>query len=212
MSRSNLERLQEDMTNGNSVSEPPTGCRVEPCGIINDEKFMTWNSNGKNEGAKNEGAMIGLVVGMIWLAFGLTSCTGDSSDSPPPAAPETVAGIDANGDGVRDDIEVYIDATYPVSTQGDTNRALRQFARASQLTMIDASEPAPSVAHAAERFRALECLMARRPGDFHVPFVELRARLLNTAARSLAYLQADNHVRAGNIPLLPADQWSGACL
>ena len=24
--------------------------------------------------------------------------------------------------------------------------------------------------------------MARRPGDFHVPFVELRARLLNTAA------------------------------
>jgi hypothetical protein len=180
---------------------------VEPCGIINHEKFMTWNSNGRNEGA-----MIGLVVGMIWLAVELTSCTGDSSDSPPPAAPETVAGIDANGDGIRDDIEVYIDATYPVSTQGETNRALRQFSRAAQSTMIDASEPAPSVAHAAERFRALECLMARRPGDFHLPFVELRARLLNTAARSLAYLQADNHVRAGNVPLLPADHWSGACL
>jgi hypothetical protein len=84
---------------------------------------MTWNSNGRNEGA-----MIGLVVGMVWLAVGVTSCTGDSSDSPPPAAPETVAGIDANGDGIRDDIEVYIDATYPVSTQGETNRALRQFA------------------------------------------------------------------------------------
>ena len=40
--------------------------------------------------------MIGLVVGMIWLAVGLTSCTGDSSDSPPPAAPETVAGIDVD--------------------------------------------------------------------------------------------------------------------
>ena len=87
--------------------------------------------------------MIGLVVGMIWLAFGLTSCTGDSSDSLPPAAPETVAGIDANGDGVRDDIEVQVDATYPVSDAGDTNRALRQFARAAQSTMIDASEPAP---------------------------------------------------------------------
>ena len=112
------------------------------------------------------------------LPFGLTSCTGDSSDIPPPAAQETVAGIDANGDGVRDDIEAYIDATYPVSAQGDTNRALRQFARAAQVTMIDASEPAPSVAHAAERFRALECLMARRPGDFHLLFVELRARVL----------------------------------
>ena len=156
--------------------------------------------------------MIVLVVSMVWLAAGLTSCSGDSSDLPPPPVQETVAGIDANGDGVRDDIEAYIDATYPVSAQGDTNRALRQFARAAQVTMIDASEPAPSVAHAAERFRALECLMARRPVDFHLIFVELRARMLNTTARSLAYLQADNHVRAGNVPLLPADQWRGACL
>ena len=161
---------------------------------------------------RGEGAMIVLVVSMVWLAAGLTSCSGDSSDIPPPPVQETVAGIDANGDGVRDDIEAYIDATYPVSAQGDTNRALRQFARAAQVTMIDASEPAPSVAHAAERFRALECLMARRPVDFHLIFVELRARMLNTTARSLAYLQADNHVRAGNVPLLPADQWRGACL
>jgi hypothetical protein len=54
--------------------------------------------------------------------------------------------------------------------------------------------------------------MARRPADFHVVFVELRARILNTTARSLAYLQADNHVTAANLPLLPADQWVGACL
>ena len=156
--------------------------------------------------------MIFLVLGMAWLAVGLTSCGGDSSESPPPAAQESVAGADANGDGVRDDVERYIDTTYPVPAQGDTNRALRQFARAAQATLIDASEPVPSVAHAAERFRALECLMARRPADFHVVFVELRARILNTTARSLAYLQADNHVTAGNLPLLPADQWVGACL
>lgn len=163
-----------------------------------------------NGSGRDEGAMSVFVV-VIWLAVGLTSCS-NSSDIPPPPAQETVAGIDVNGDGVRDDIEVYIDATYPVSAQGDTNRALRQFARAAQVTIIDAGEPAPSVAHAAERFRALECLMARRPADFHLIFVELRARVLNTAARSLSYLQADNHVRAGNVPLLPADQWGGACL
>jgi hypothetical protein len=113
---------------------------------------------------------------------------------------------------VRDDIEAYIDATYPPPAQSDTNRALRQFARAAQATIIDASDPARSVAHAAERFRALECLMARRPADFHLVFVELRARVLNTTARSLAYVQADDHVRAGNVPLLPADQWEGVCL
>ena len=156
--------------------------------------------------------MIVLVISMLGLAVGLTSCGDDSSESPPPPAQENVAGIDANGDGVRDDIEGYIDTTYPVPAQSDTNRALRQFARAAQATLIDASEPTRSVAHAAERFRALECLMARRPTDFHVVFVELRARVLNTTARSLAYLQADNHVPAGNLPLLPADQWVGACL
>jgi len=155
--------------------------------------------------------MMVFLIGMIWLAVGLTSC-GSSSDGPPTGAQETVAGIDANGDGVRDDVEAYIDTTYPATTQGGTNRALRQFARAAQMTVIDASEPAPSVTHATERFRALECLMARRPGDFHLIFVELRARLLDTKARSLAYLQADEQVRTGNLALLPADQWMGACL
>jgi hypothetical protein len=156
--------------------------------------------------------MILLVIGMVWAAVGLTSCGSDSSNVPPPASQESLAGTDANGDGVRDDVEAYIDMTYPVPAQGDTNRALRQFARASQGTIIDAGDPARSVAHAAERFRALECLMARRPADFHLVFVELRARVLNTTARSLAYIQADDHVRAGNVPLLPADQWVGACL
>ena len=157
-------------------------------------------------------SMIFFMMGIVWLAVGLTSCGGDSPATPPPATQETVAGIDANGDGVRDDVEVYIDTTYPVPAQRDTNRALRQIARAAQATMIDAGDSARSVSHAVERFRALECLMARRPADFHLVFVELRARVLNTTARSAAYLQADNHVTAGNVPLLPADQWVSACL
>lgn len=156
--------------------------------------------------------MMFLIIGMVWLAVGLTSCGSDSSDVPPPAAQENLAGPDVNGDGVRDDVEAYIDTTYPAPGQGDTNRALRQFARAAQATILDASDSTRSAAHATERFRALECLMARRPTDFHLVFVELRARVLNTTARSLAYLQADDHVRPGNLPLLPADQWVGACL
>ena len=100
--------------------------------------------------------MIVLLIGMVWLAVGLTSCGAGSSDIPPPAAQETVAGIDANGDGVRDDIEAYIDTTYPPPAQSDINRVLRQFARAAQATMIDASEPAPSVTHGANRNTSIE--------------------------------------------------------
>lgn len=140
----------------------------------------------------------------------LTSC--GSGDQAPPASTTTLAGVDANGDGVRDEIESYLDTTYPVSTQNETNKALRQYAKAVQSSVIHADDPAASITHATERFRALECLMGRRPTDFHPLFVELRARLLNTAARSDAYLKADDQVKGADLPLRPMEQWVAQCL
>lgn len=153
-------------------------------------------------------------VGMLLLSSLLTACGSGDQASPATntTTTPTVAGVDANADGVRDDIETYIDTTYPVAVQNDTNKALRQYAKAVQSTIIHADDPSLSVIHATERFRALECLMARRATDFHPIFVELRARLLDTRARSNAYLKADDQVKAVNIPVLPADKWGTACL
>jgi hypothetical protein len=123
-----------------------------------------------------------------------------------------LAGTDANNDGVRDDVESYIDTTYPVSANIDINKALRQYAKAAQSSILEADDAVKSITHVTERFRALECLMARRPTDFHPVFVELRARILDTNPRSEAYLKADSQAAAVNIPLLPADQWMGACI
>ena len=155
------------------------------------------------------GAWVG---GMLLLSSLLTACGSGDSVSPATPTTTTVAGVDANGDGVRDEIETYIDTTYPVAVQNETNRALRQYAKAVQASLIHADDSSLSVTHATERFRALECLMARRPSDFHPLFVELRARLLDTTARSNAYFQADSQVKATNIPLLPMNQWRTACL
>ena len=112
---------------------------------------------------------------------------------------------------MRDDVETYIDATYPAPAHTDTNKALRQYAKAAQSSILDANDTSLSVMHVTERFRALECLMARQPSDFHPIFVELRARILDTNPRSAAYLKADGQAATVNLPLLPADQWGGAC-
>lgn len=150
-------------------------------------------------------------IGLAALLTLFAAC-GDESGSAPAVSTPSLAGNDANNDGVRDDIEAYIDATYPVSSDAETNRALRQYARAAQASTLDTDDSGRSVAHVGERFRALECLMARQPLDFHPIFVELRARILDTNPRSEAYLRADSHAAAADLTLLPASQWAGACL
>jgi len=154
---------------------------------------------------------LGGTVGAILLLALCAGC-GSESSSPPAAAASSLAGTDANNDGVRDDVETYINTTYPVLANADTNKALQQYAKAAQSTILDADDAVKSITHVTERFRALECLMARRPTDFHPVFVELRARMLDTNPRSEAYLKADSQAAAENLPLFPADQWAGACL
>ena len=155
------------------------------------------------------------ILAIIVTHSALTSCGSSDQASTTqniPSGGNALAGLDVNGDGVRDDIETYIDGTYPVPAQNEMNKALRQYARAVQSTIIHADDPVLSQQHVHERFRALECLMARRATDFHPIFVELRARLLDTSARSNAYLKADDQVKATDIPVKPMEQWATQCL
>ncbi|GKS57940.1 hypothetical protein YTPLAS18_14670 [Nitrospira sp.] len=119
-----------------------------------------------------------------------------------------MAGADSDRNGVRDDIDAYIDQTY---ADAGTRTALRQYGRAVQGAMLDADNAVLSLTHAIERFRAIECVMARRPNDFPAVFSDLRSRILDTDARTKAYLQADGQVKANTPSLLPADRWLSAC-
>lgn len=152
--------------------------------------------------------MMRLVMLTLPLLALLSACGGSDSTNPTDPSIATVAGVDADADGVRDDVETYIDQT---AADVPTRNALRQFARAAQASMLDASNASLSATHATERFRAIECLMARRPADYPTLFTDLRARILNTALRTTAYLQADGQVAALVPSLQPADQWAAAC-
>jgi hypothetical protein len=155
--------------------------------------------------------IVALIVTTALFGGLLVSCSGETSQPSSPNATDSVAGVDADANGVRDDVDRYIDTTYADQPSADINKAVRQYAKAVQSSLIDAENQTRSLTHATERFRALECLMARRPSDFHTIFVDVRAQLLNTASRSEAYLKADDQVKTANIPLLPADQWVTAC-
>jgi len=146
------------------------------------------------------------------LAGGLlVSCSAETAQSSSPNQTESLAGADIDANGVRDDVDRYIDTTYADQANADLKKALRQYAKAVQSSLLDAGSQPLSLAHATERFRALECIMARRPRDFHTVFVDIRSQLLNTSSRSEAYLKADDQVKTADIPLLPADQWMTAC-
>lgn len=120
----------------------------------------------------------------------LLSCSGENSTSTSPNQTESIAGVDADANGVRDDVDRYIDTTYAGQVNGDLNKAVRQYAKAVQVSLVDADSHTLSLTHATERFRA---------------------QLLNTPSRSEAYLKADDQVKTANVPLLPADQWVTAC-
>lgn len=154
---------------------------------------------------------VGLLMTTGVLSGLLLSCSVENSTSASPSQTESIAGVDADANGVRDDVDRYIDTTYAGQVNADLNKAVRQYAKAVQLSLVDADSHTLSLTHATERFRALECLMARRPDEFHTIFVDIRAQLLNTPSRSETYLKADDQVKTANIPLLPADQWVTAC-
>lgn len=131
---------------------------------------------------------------------------------------KSIAGVDANSNGVRDDVETYIATTYTDPAKKDTKAALMQYAKVLQAAIVDASTPSTATAavagqHLQELTNAFQCLGARNPVDFAVVTSDLRLVALDTDARRQAYLKAEQLAEAAVDQLQfrdPAD-WGGAC-
>ena len=118
-----------------------------------------------------------------------------ASDLLPPNPGEsgkaTLAGIDSDGDGVRDDIQRFIVLiAYPNSARA--RMALRQFAKAMQVVLL-APHDRNSQRYAAEQAnRAQDCLWYLYNEDSDRMWEELLAEYLNTRVRRLAYIHSDD--------------------
>lgn len=158
---------------------------------------------------------------LIGAACGLTGCFGEGGQSNPPAGGDvvkglppdpgetgkaTLAGIDSDSDGVRDDVQRYIALTYPGS---EKNRAaLTQYAKSEQAALLDAGNREASIAHSREAQRAIECLFFVRPDDADSIHSDLQTKILNTKERSEAYIKANGQL-GGQVFFLSDDPKSG---
>lgn len=137
------------------------------------------------------------------------TCLVDNAGSVQVAVTASVLeGPDANGDGVWDYIEVYIDQNYPDST---ARPALRAIAVAMQGAMLAANDPAASVNAATVLQRAIECLYFVRQDEARAVKNDLKAVLLNTLERSKAYLRFSDQLGGQIFPSTPLSELQSAC-
>lgn len=118
---------------------------------------------------------------------------------------DSIAGVDANANGVRDDIERHIERRY---TEPAQRKAAMQTAKAFQQTLLVNTSDAEALDAASELgSRALTCRSAVFPGVEGIPAwtqmsSDLEAMTANTKQRLLAYL-AYSKARSGSVSTLP---------
>ena len=146
------------------------------------------------------------------------SGTGDVSLPPDPgeAGKGTLAGIDSDGDGLRDDIQRYIALTFPDSAR--VRAAFTQYAQKIQETVLLGEDRVGAVNLAAELGHARNCisyLIGGTTGDelrsARRSTFSLRAEVLNTRDRTRAYRRYDAQLAGGVFKVLPESEWKKGC-
>jgi hypothetical protein len=122
---------------------------------------------------------------------------------------DPLIGTDANGDGIWDYVDDYIEQTYPNSEA--TRVVLRRVTVALQNALLMADNPATAANIATELHRAIECLYFVRPNDAHKVADALEAELLNTIERSRAYIHFNDQLGGLISPSTPLSALESAC-
>lgn len=145
----------------------------------------------------------------------LVLSTGTLADISPPDPGEmgkkTLLGIDSDNDGVRDDIQRYIYFTYP--NEEKVRLALTQIAKNFQELLPKASDPEISHANVKKLYCNRDCLYYIKGGVRNAMNISraLKAEILNTKERSLAYLQFNNSLAGKTTTLTPIAEWKNCC-
>jgi hypothetical protein len=119
--------------------------------------------------------------------------------------------VDADSNGVWDYIDRYIDTTYGSASAAE-KAALRQFSRAIQGALLDSADLSLSLKHAMESDRAMECLFSLRPADAPRLLKDVRAAILNTRARSRAFLMWSEQSAGQVFHSKPMSKWGSSCI
>lgn len=122
---------------------------------------------------------------------------------------KTLLGIDTDGDGVRDDIQRYIYFTYPDDKK--LRLGLTYYAIEFQGVLKDANDREASYDHATKMHRNVECLFYLKDEEAIDICNALRAKILNTRERSMAYITYSDNLGGRVISGAPLKEWKGSC-
>ena len=152
-----------------------------------------------------------LPVLMLPLLAANIACAGNLPPDPGEAGKATLAGIDSDNDGVRDDVQRWIAMSFPNSQK--TRAAVTQKAKAIQLILLNAADEANARKYSRASGKASFCitfvreqLLGQDSDAYHLKR-ELEAIYMNTAVRSRAWLQADSYL--GGMYSIPSDLSKG---
>lgn len=141
----------------------------------------------------------------------VTSVTVDPFLLPPDpgeAGKQTVAGIDSDGDGVRDDVQRYVALSQP--DQAALRAGLRQATLATQSFLLNANGGTGTVMSIfKDQQKAISCIDFVVGGNGFPVWEALKAQILNTKDRSVAYVTANGKL-SGQLLTLP-DTTSSSC-
>jgi hypothetical protein len=137
---------------------------------------------------------------------------GNNNELPPDpgeAGKRTLQGTDCDHDGVRDDIQRYIYFAYP--NEEKTRLALTEVAKQYQILLMQVNDPDAVFNNATRMARHGECIWFVKGEDAADILAALRAEILNTKERSIAYINYSNGL-AGEIILgRPLADWKNSC-
>lgn len=140
----------------------------------------------------------------------ITVLTAADSLPPDPGAAglATLAGIDSDGDGLRDDLQRYL---FQQESDSSRRAALIAIAKAFQASLLNATQQDASLNEANRLQKGIECLHFVAPSTAKLAKDALLARVLNTAARTAAYLQFNGQLGGQVFRATPKSLWSQSC-
>ncbi len=130
---------------------------------------------------------------------------------PGEAGKATLLGIDSDNDGVRDDIQRYIELTYPESAR--KRAALRQYAKAANDALEQADDKRASINNSYKMDRSQECssFIWGSVIDFASESRKLHAKILNTQERTSTFFDFDDQLGGEVFSSSPIELWDRSC-
>lgn len=104
----------------------------------------------------------------------------------------TLLGIDTDKNGVRDDLQLWINKNYDPRANPDINNALKQISRYYQLFLLNAANESEATSYYIKALEGMQCLSWIRSNGYII-HKEIKSLALNTPERIKAYLKVDSY-------------------